>query len=732
MDTTTDPYTQWTLLQDDELNIEHIEDILANIDDDLWVASECADRLVDKVDVQRRLLELGVSRTDSAVDQAKASLFSTPQGEAGPSKVTTQESLASFFSSEPLVANLCQVRLLLLQRLDRLHTFEEIYGHVSEGQVVNVNSVSQDDKDGWEDDPWAEGDEDGKNHDDGTHQESITCSPLQLSVFIQHDILSLCFALAANMHFKALETVMRRHYSQLSSHKLAILERIPPYAKLVDYRHLLPSADAEEDARTASSPRRTLPDWVESTFVQQALHETGIDFTSDETMTATEDTTSAGPVNTEEISSWYRKRVDEVLSATGMVDVAIDFVQHGISLGVQGLDEIGEDLTLISRLVYDSPGGYRDAQVASLSDWRSQEPMEIVQEYVRCSVPESIAHDIRRLVLPYLFVLEARADRAGKPDPGLTKRFLYQYVLSTSLDKVLHIFEASKPTLVMSQRLIADDEDLARLALACLYGNDSTEDWSLMSRVFECLPAWSFSANSVNEEEVENAMSALSDFLAPTTATRRRGPAEIYDFFKPLKARSLSRMLDILDVHLESGEILARWNVGVPLHWFLQSSSSVEQQRSRAIKMARQAEAITNDPLSEDEWTSLLDDMLKISRQGVQDSKSAFGLLNEIEIKEIFLSGLLSAGSKLYSIPWCCWRLILSCLAEFNVAKGLLNERADFLPARAVERICLSCSREFYDNANSGNLHTGNMKLAYEWYAYRVIQLGLYALMHPQ
>lgn len=32
-----------------------------------------------------------------------------------------------------------------------------------------------------------------------------------------------------------------------------------------------------------------------------------------------------------------------------------------------------------------------------------------------------------------------------------------------------------------------------------------------------------------------------------------------------------------------------------------------------------------------------------------------------------------------------------------------------------VEEICLGASREFYDNANSGNYKFGDMKLAYEW-----------------
>ena len=53
---------------------------------------------------------------------------------------------------------------------------------------------------------------------------------------------------------------------------------------------------------------------------------------------------------------------------------------------------------------------------------------------------------------------------------------------------------------------------------------------------------------------------------------------------------------------------------------------------------------------------------------------------------------------------------------EFRIAKKLLqNPNVKKLDAKTVESICLTASREFYDNASSGNLHHGDMKLAYDW-----------------
>lgn len=56
-------------------------------------------------------------------------------------------------------------------------------------------------------------------------------------------------------------------------------------------------------------------------------------------------------------------------------------------------------------------------------------------------------------------------------------------------------------------------------------------------------------------------------------------------------------------------------------------------------------------------------------------------------------------------------------LVAFDIARELLQQRHGklSLPLLTAEDICLSVSREFYDNASSGNYKTGDMKLAYDW-----------------
>lgn len=37
------------------------------------------------------------------------------------------------------------------------------------------------------------------------------------------------------------------------------------------------------------------------------------------------------------------------------------------------------------------------------------------------------------------------------------------------------------------------------------------------------------------------------------------------------------------------------------------------------------------------------------------------------------------------------------------------------LEPHVVEELVIAASRDFYDNSESGNLHSGEMKLAFEW-----------------
>ncbi|KAJ6621604.1 secretory pathway protein Sec39-domain-containing protein [Mycena sp. CBHHK59/15] len=323
-----------------------------------------------------------------------------------------------------------------------------------------------------------------------------------------------------------------------------------------------------------------------------------------------------------------------------------------------------------SLLTFPSPPSMHHLNSLAIIIYYPRMNLQHVKAYLAHSTPESLAKDIWRLVMPYLFVLESRAERAGNPDPSLRTRILYDYVLNVPLETAAAVFEASKPILPVAQRIIQNDEDMARLALACLYGSNSLDEWTIMNQIFECLPAWDITRDDDQEDAADTTVISLGAFVTPSTTRPRCTASDLLIFFQPLPLSSLSRALDILDIHLESGEILSRWST----RWWIR----------------RPAETL-------DDWEWLLEDMLKLSGKGDSGLRGAFGLLSQDEVLRIFLGGILSTGN-------------------FNIAKVLIQSSKNklSLSSEVIEDICLSCSRELYDNASSGNYTFGDMKLAHE------------------
>jgi hypothetical protein len=56
-------------------------------------------------------------------------------------------------------------------------------------------------------------------------------------------------------------------------------------------------------------------------------------------------------------------------------------------------------------------------------------------------------------------------------------------------------------------------------------------------------------------------------------------------------------------------------------------------------------------------------------------------------------------------------------MSDFDAARRMIRrfETEYDLSDNLLEEVALSTSRELYDNAETGNIHTGDMKLAYDW-----------------
>lgn len=627
---------QWLELDEHNITTDDIQHTLGQVDNDLWVISACVDCVVDKPSVQRALLDLGISRSDHVVERSSNIVALANRN---------TEALISHFEKIQEDAQVCFLRSVLLQRLDRLNTYVEMEKVFPQKSELDFDEGTEE----WEDDPWTEK-TDATANVITTQTRSSDPPPILLTEFLRNDLLWSACQIASATAIDALQILLRRHGPILWPSRFEILQCIPECMDPSICRSVLPSLNQDTNAEMVlvQSGWRPKLDFVE-------LPETREAFMKFYTPPA-QSSDSANPIpyipvldplTPIKLSTWYKNRVDVILSSTGMINVALTLVQHGASQGVPSLDGLGEDLSLMSRLVYDAPQGKELQEDWTIARWHSMEPMAVVEAYLAYSTKEALVQDIWRLVMPYLYVIEARAERAGNPDPLLHTRIIHDYILTTSLDNVAAIFEASKPTLPVAQRLIKNDEDMSRLALACLYGNPSLDKWATMSGIFECLPVWEFSKDDNSYAAfAEVTLASLAAFVTPSTDKPMTSPKDVLKFFEPLPFTVLSQALDILDIHLESGEIMSKWHVPAPLRWFLQSSTDVNEQRTWANKMARRGKGKEGRLNGMEDRERLLKDMLKLTGSGDTNARGAFCLLTSEEVRKIFLDSLLSSGGE--------------------------------------------------------------------------------------
>lgn len=628
-DTSTNAYTAWLNLADDDLTPANVQGHLQVLQDDLWVAAACHDRLVDDAEVQQTLLTIGLQRTSPAYQRFNDALKLSDANE--------ENNALAYFQDLQVDAQLCRLHGLLLRRSQRLDTFLEMCKELPE-----TYSQSDDTDDDWDDDPWAETSE----HQPTAPSMESTTFPIPLSTFLTQDLLHSACRLALEQLFPSLRILLSRYGSSLWHSRFSIYDSFPAHIDPSKYHEFLPRINGSEEMELIPSWRYATP--FEDPSLTLAFDAATNALQIKSSAPSSHPSVGDQPLTANELSAWYISRVEYVMASTGILDSALALVQHGASQGVPGLDELGEDLTLLTRLVYDAPAADdQEEDEWTLARWRSMDPKATIHAYTAHSTPESLPDDLLHLVMPYLYVLESRAERLGQPNFSLHLELLYDYILHAPLESVASIFEASKPTLSPTQRVVKDDQDMARLALACLYGSNSLDEWPTMSRIFECLPAWDMSTIEDYDEDVaDTTIASLGDFVTPTIARPRCNPSDLMIFFKPLPLSSLSRALDILDVHLESGEILSRWKVPAPFSWFLQSRNNEAEQRAWANRMARRAGASDDDMETLEDWDWLLEDMLKLAGAGDNELRGAFGLLSADEIVRIFFSGLLSIGRK--------------------------------------------------------------------------------------
>lgn len=577
---------------------------------------------------QHKLIKILTESTDLWLDQLSSSqldfslkqvLNESVQDLEDEKKIERVEKL---IKENPQVAEACSAKWFSVQAKSKWEVYSQVY---QPEQLDETKKDNQQDKNQPVEDEVEETTDWGDLELDpvedlGEAAEQPESNPSFVS-FLRSDLDELALLLASQLQLDRLRRLLDTDKLGLDS--ITLFDSIPLHARPsnLDYGqdliHLLPRPIRKPNPSTSSA------DVITTIF------------------SSTQKRSLSSELTDQQLMDWYVSRVKAIDHFTGCIDAAIEIIQHGAASGVPGLESLAEDLSLLAKLLYDAP--YLSGEYDwTLEEWSSKSPDEIVKAYLAGSCPSSLIKDIHRLVLPYLGVLESRRARASIPEAECTiPDSLRTWALSQSnhLPMLEALIKASSPTNKLPERPIKSNEDLARILISCLYTSSSVDEWECMGRMFECMPAFPDNIPTSDEFNSADYMHGIFTSSTGSTICSPGGTSIVYDALLLLDTGRLSSILDGLDDHLTTAEVLARWNVPARLvDLVLRFHGNKIAQQKLATKIARQEGGVEME--SEEEWEVLLEAMIELSQPG-----RALDLLDKQEITKLFFSGLLTSGS---------------------------------------------------------------------------------------
>lgn len=554
-------------------------DLIKLVKDDAWVIKTCLDTCVNDPQVQKQILEIGFNRTKTLTDPILNNL---------PSSLTTQQK------------TLLRSRLFLLQYSDRLQTLNKIWSslvnHIQTGDTSFATSFAQ---------------------------------------FREVNLIAQAIEFARSENHVALDAIFMHHGQHVLPQRLFILSQIPETTDPSSFD--LPHVTQDHEDSWLEEPWRKQKDKVEEKCVQDLIQLNVLEEQDYLNRLETSIQATEYPTSSKVIADWYMQRA-HAADKIGLSSTALEISRYAKVMGVTDIDEKITEYEWLCKYVYGSKPVTSDQDTfVDLEKFEHMSSYEILEGLLSNTNASCIVDDMLRLALPWIEVSKKRKNKADeKPEFLLYRWLLDTAVVNHHLDWCCAIFEMSKPSIPVEDRIIKDDLDLSRLVLAIVYSSDGSMEY--LVRLFECLPI--FSEMVENQDEPVDMADMIH--LADT-------PLELFLQLQNVGAYGLTQMMDTLQIHLGSAEVLARYHASVPLRWYLQDQS-VEAQRQLCIRMSSQAAGGVESGGAQfdrdDDWRELLDDMMRLR----DDGQGVFGKLDSSEILEIFFSSLLRCGRKCFFI----------------------------------------------------------------------------------
>ncbi|XP_077515994.1 NBAS subunit of NRZ tethering complex-like isoform X2 [Amblyomma americanum] len=614
-------------------SVAAIQDYLSKIKKCTWVLHECLERVPETLDAARQLLEFGLRGTDVEA------LVACGQGTDG----------GRFILSKPPVCDNAyeDKDLTEQQRAEKWKTVEHAWRKEWLAKV-DFNNLSLDQR-------WlCECRLKLLVYLDRLAmyeiQEELALSPekFDASFFEQFRCqppLEAALAFAQEGNTTAVSTLLTYAGAFTLPHWLTVLSHFPETLPPSQYASCLPKARLTDGNARELVPW-SLRDLREKDWCEEMIHEAPMvavwdafdrDFYDDNPMLQK----WTGNLTCEMLTQWYSERAHEIEEMSCLVENALSLIKIGCLNNVEGLGKLYGDLLTLDTLVYEC----RITQPVMLVQLEQMSDGEKIRLLMSMSSDKKYVLCVRDWLLPFV-------NRCEKTSPGSRRRLLGEFFSETAKEDLapcVQVFENSN--LEDPERILQDVHELAELALLCVRSCEREDQLDYIGRIIKCVPQRGASGDVESEE-----------------------------------LRRLHNELDTLESYIEVAECLQRYGAKLCVRVLADSANDVKQLEL-LLKRVTSAALKRTPPLSENEWSAFLDDIL-------QFQKKVFHRITAADCVKMVAHALLGSGNREFIGSAS---KLLTCHKEGSSKPNHPNS----LPYETSVELVLSASREYVDSAAS-------------------------------
>ncbi|XP_051138019.1 MAG2-interacting protein 2 [Andrographis paniculata] len=456
----------------------------------------------------------------------------------------------------------------------------------------------------------------------------------EYSRFRDFPLSKTALVLAESGKIGALNLLFKRHLYSLTPSVLEVLAAIPETIPVKSYGQLLPSISSPTNAVVRDG------DWVECermvSFVNNipGNNENKVQYMTEPIVMKY---MACQWPSISDLSSWYKKRARDIDALSGQLDNCLCLIDLAVSKGISELQHFLEDIFYLHQLIYSDEIEDEANFSLSLATWEqlpNYDKFKLLMMHVK---EESVIPRLHKMAVPFMHSRlnalvggDTIVDSQKTVDSFLV-RWLKEIASQNKLEMCLLVIEEGGRDKA-DHHFFKDEVELMDCALQCIYLCTETDTWSTMSAILLIL-------------------SHIRDYDSVDIKHRYK----------------------LAEGHIESGRLLAYYQVPKPLSFFLEANMD-EKAVKQVIRLLLSKFIRWQPSRTDHDWANMWRDLLSLREK-------AFPFLDLEYFLIEFCRGLLKAG-------------------KFSLARNYLKgTNSVTLATDKAENLVIQAAREYFFSA---------------------------------